>query len=53
MIKHATRHECASVTKIMNKCFEKQIMRLKKIIKKLKRMIEKTKNIIKKTFEQK
>ena len=48
MMKHATQHECANVTKIMNECFEKQIMRLKKIIKKLKKVIEKTKDTIKK-----
>ena len=53
MIRHATRHECASVTKTTNEYFEKQIMKLKKMIKKLKRMIEKTKITIKKVFEQK
>ena len=47
MMKYATRHECASVTKTMNKCFEKQITRLKKIIKKLKKVTEKTKNTMK------
>ena len=46
IMKHAMRYECASVTKTMNECFEKQIMRLKKMIKKLKRMIEKTKDTI-------
>ena len=50
IIKHATRHKCASVTKIMNEYFEKQIMRLKKMIKKLKRIIEKTKNTIEKNI---
>ena len=50
MIKHATRHECASVTKTMNKYFKKQIMRLKKMIKKLKKMTEKTKDTIEKNI---
>ena len=47
IIKHATRHDCANIIKIMNKCFESQITRLKKMIKKLKKMIEKTKDTIK------
>ena len=47
IMRHVTRHECANVTKTMNKCFERQIMKLKKIIKKLKKMIEKMKDIIK------
>ena len=47
LMKHATRHECANVTKIINKCFEKQVTRLKKMIRKLKKMIEKTKDTIK------
>ena len=34
LMKHATRHECASVTKTINEYFEKQMTRLKKIIKK-------------------
>ena len=46
MIKHATRHNCANVTKIMNEYLENQITRLKKMIRKLKKMIEKTKNTI-------
>ena len=46
MIKHATRHDYAHVTKIINKCIESQITKLKKIIRKLKRIIEKTKDII-------
>ena len=46
MIKHATRYECARMTKIINKYFEKQVTRLKKIIKKLKKIIEKTKDTI-------
>ena len=46
MMKHATRHECANVMKTMNECFERQIMKLKKMIKKLKKMIEKTKDTI-------
>ena len=47
LIKHATHHECASVTKTINECFERQVTRLKKIIRKLKKMIEKTKDTIK------
>ena len=50
LMKHATRHECASVTKTINECFEKQVIRLKKMIRKLKRMIEKTKDTIKKNI---
>ena len=46
IMKHATRHECANVTKITNKYFERQIIKLKKIIKKLKRVTKKTKNTI-------
>ena len=46
MIKHATRHDCANVTKTANKDFESQITKLKKMIRKLKRMIEKTKDTI-------
>ena len=45
-MKDATRHECASETKKMNDCAERQVTRLKKMIKKLKRMIEKTKDTI-------
>ena len=37
MIRHATRYDCANVTKTANECFEYQITRLKKIIKKLKK----------------
>ena len=47
MIKHALHHECANVTKTINKYFERQITKLKKIIKKLKKMIEKTKDTMK------
>ena len=47
MMKHATRHKCANITKITNECFEKQITKLKKMIRKLKKVIEKTKNTIK------
>ena len=47
LIKYATHQECTNVTKTINKYFEKQITKLKKIIKKLKRMIERTKNTIK------
>ena len=47
LMKHATRHECADVTKTTSECFEKQVTRLKKMIRKLKRMIEKTKNTMK------
>ena len=50
MMKRATHYECESVTKIINKCFEKQIIRLKKIIRKLKKMTEKTKNTIEKNI---
>ena len=46
MMKHATRHDRANVMKTINKYFENQITKLKKIIKKLKKMIEKTKNTI-------
>ena len=46
MIKYATRHDCASVTKITNECFKNSITKLKKMIRKLKKVIEKTKNII-------
>ena len=46
MMKHATRQDCANVTKTTNECFKNQITRLKKMIKKLKRMIEKTKDTI-------
>ena len=46
MIKHATRHEYASMTKTASECFEKQITKLKKIIRKLKRVIEKIKDTI-------
>ena len=46
MIKYATRHECANVTKTMNECFEKQIIRLKTMIRKLKKITKKTKNTI-------
>ena len=46
MMKHATRHDCASVTKTINECFESQVTRLKEMIKKLKKMIEKTKDTI-------
>ena len=45
-MKHATRHECASVTKTINECFEKQMTKLKKVIRKLKKVIEKTKDTI-------
>ena len=48
MMKHVTQHECASVTKTMNECFERQIIKLKKMIKKLKKVIEKTKDTIEK-----
>ena len=48
LIRHATRHECADVTKSANECFKKQITRLKKMIRKLKRMVEKTKDTMKK-----
>ena len=47
LMKHATRHECANVTKTVNECFEKQMTRLKKMIKKLKKVTEKTKDTIK------
>ena len=47
MIKHATRHECASVTKTIKKYFKRQITKLKEIIRKLKKVIEKTKNMMK------
>ena len=46
MMKHATRYDCASVTKTANECFESQVTRLKKMIRKLKRMVKKTKNTI-------
>ena len=47
MMKHATRHDCANMTKTVNECFKNQITKLKKIIGKLKRIIEKTKDTIK------
>ena len=46
MIKDATRYECASETKKVNNCLEKQITKLKKMIRKLKKMIEKMKDTI-------
>ena len=46
LMKYAMRHECVNVTKTVNKCFEKQMTRLKKMIKKLKKVIEKTKDTI-------
>ena len=46
LMKHATRHKCAGVTKTINECFERQVTRLKKMIRKLKKMIEKTKDTI-------
>ena len=45
-MRHATRHECADVTKAVNECFKRQMTRLKKMIRKLKKMVEKTKNTI-------
>ena len=48
MIKHVTRYKCVSKTKKINDCFERQVIKLKKIIKKLKKIVEKTKNMIKK-----
>ena len=48
MMKHATRHECANETKTTNKCFKKQITKLKEVTKRLKKMIEKTKTRLKK-----
>ena len=50
MIKHATRYQCAKMTKTTNKCFERQVIKVKKIIRKLKRMIEKTKDTMKKNI---
>ena len=47
LMRHATRYECADVTKTTSECFEKQITRLKKMIRKLKRVIEKTKDTMK------
>ena len=46
MIKHATHHKYVDVTITANECFERQVIKLKKMIKKLKRMIEKTKDTI-------
>ena len=46
MMKHATRHDCANMTKTTNEYFENQITKLKKMIRKLKKVIEKTKDTI-------
>ena len=50
IIRFATRHECANVTKTTSECFEKQITKLKKMIKKLKRITEKIKDTIEKNI---
>ena len=52
IVRHATHHKYADVTKTTNEYFKRQITKLKKIIRKLKKVTRKTKDMIVKIIEQ-